>query len=413
MIQKLKNGARETAIYFVDELKLIFSDAGAVLLFVIAMVIYPLLYAVGYEKETIREIPVAVVDLDHSTASRQYSRMANATEQINVSYKPGSLKDAEQLFYDGLVKGILLIPADFEKNILSAKQTNVVAYCDASYFLLYKQVFTGTSFANGTFSAGVEVKRMLAEGKTIAQAMDLQEPLKISTYNLYNPAGGYGSFVMPGMILIIMQQTLLIGIGMLGGTIREKNIFLKLSGKAKHHLGSVRLVFGKASAYTFIYLFNAIFALGLMYCWFGYPDNSNFLTIAILFVPYILSVSFLGLAISMFFKERVHSMLFMVFLSPMVVFLSGISWPSSAIPPALYGVAHIFPSTLMVPAYLKIRTAGASITDVKLDLILLYAQTLIYFALAILSYRFAILRFGKRIGKSTLKLTERQYPLNT
>lgn len=399
MIRKLKNGAKETAIYFVDELKLIFSDAGAILLFVIAMVIYPLLYAIGYEKETIREIPVAVVDLDHSAASRQYSRMADATEQINVSYKPGSLKDAEQLFYDGLVKGVIMIPSDFEKNILSANQTNVLVYCDASYFLLYKQVFTGASFANGTFSAGVEVKRMLTEGKSITQALDLQEPLKISTYNLYNPSGGYGSFVMPGMILIIMQQTLLIGIGMLGGTIREKNIFLKMSGKAKHHLGSVRLVFGKASAYTFIYLFNAVFALGVLYRWFGYPDNGSLLAVITLFIPYILSVSFLGLAVSMFFKERVHSMLFMVFLSPMVVFLSGISWPSSAIPAVLYGVAHLFPSTLMVPAYLKIRTAGATITDVRLDLIILFAQTIIYFVLAILSYRYAILRFGKRIGR--------------
>lgn len=408
MIEKLIEGAKESAIYCVEELKLIFSDAGAVLLFVIAMVIYPLLYAVGYEKEVVRDIPVAVVDLDHSSTSRQYSRMADATEQINVVSKPGSLKEAEQLFYDGKVKGVIMIPSAVEKDILSAKQANVSVYCDASYFLLYKQVFSGTSFANATFSAGVEVKRMLAEGKNMAQAIDQQEPLKISIYNLYNPASGYGSFVMPGMILIIMQQTLLIGIGMLGGTIREKNIFLKMTGKAKHHLGSVRLVFGKASAYTIVYLFNTIFALGIMHKWFVYPANGNFWSIITVFIPYILSVSFLGLAVSIFFKERVHSMLFMIFLSPMVVFLSGISWPASAIPPFLYGIAHIFPSTLMIPAYLKIRTAGASVVDIRPELIMLYIQAIIYFILAVVSYKYAIQRFGMRIGRQSANAISEQ-----
>ena len=400
MWQKIIDGAKETAGYFVDELKLIFTDAGAVLLFVIAMFIYPLLYAIAYEKETIRDLPVAIVDLDHSSTSRQLSRMIDASEQLNVVCKPGSLKEAEQLFYDSKVKGVLLIPDHFEKDIFSAKQTSITAYCDASFFLIYKQVFSGASFSSGTFGAGIEIKRMLAEGKNMSQALDLQDPLKVNVYNLYNPSGGYGSFIMPGMILIIMQQTLLIGIGMLGGTIREKKIFLKKTGRAKHRLGSVRLVFGKASAYTFIYLFNALFALVILHKWFLFPDNGNVLAIITLFVPYILSVSFLGLAVSMLFTERVHSMLFMIFLSPMVVFLSGISWPSAAIPPFLYWIAHIFPSTFMIPAYLRIRISGAGLESVHFEWMSLLIQSVIYFVLACFSYRYSIRRFGKRIFSS-------------
>lgn len=398
---KLTTGAKATAMVFVDELRLIFSDAGAVLLFMIAMFIYPLLYAIGYQKETIREIPVAVVDLDHSAASRHYIRMTDATEQIKIVSKPGSLNEAEEQFYRGTVKGVLLIPQSFEKDVLSAQQGKVSVYCDASNFICYRQVFTGASFVNATFNAGVEVKRMIAGGKTTAQALDLQEPLKISSYHLYNSSGGYGSFVMPGMILIIIQQTLLVGIGMLGGTIREKNIFLKMTGKARHHIGSVHLVFGKASAYTFVYLFNALFALGILYKWFNYPDKSNFADSVILYIPYILAVSFLGIAISVFFKERVHSMLFMVFLSPVVVFLSGISWPVESIPKVLYAIAHIFPSTTIIPAYLKIRTSGAELGQVKPELIMLMIQAVIYFFLACLSYHYAIRRFGSRIGSKS------------
>ena len=403
MWKKIFDGAKETASNFVRELRLIFSDAGAVLLFVIAMFIYPLLYAIGYEKEVVRDIPVAVVDLDHSSTSRQYSRMADATEQLSVYCKPGSVKEAEQLFYKGNVKGVILIPANFEKDIMSVKQSSITVYCDASYFLLYKQVFSGASFSSATMGAGIEIKRLIAEGKSTSQAYDMQDPIKVDVYNLYNPSGGYGSLVMPGMILIIMQQTLLIGIGMLGGTIRERKIFLKMTGRSKHHLGSVRLVFGKAAAYTFVYLFNALFALVILYKWFSFPDKGSVLDVLILFIPFLLSVSFLGLAISMLFKERAHSMMFMVFLSPLVVFLSGISWPTSAIPPALYGLAHIFPSTYVVPAYIKVRTCGASISDVRYEVISLFVQALFYFVLACLSYRYSIRRFGKRVAEKSNK----------
>jgi len=399
MWKKITIGARETVGYFIGELKLIFSDSGAVLFFIIAMFIYPLLYVTGYGKEVVRELPVAVVDLDHSALSRQYSRMVDASEQIVVSCKPASLKDAEQLFYEGKVKGVILIPSTFEKDILNAKQTNVTVYSDASFFLLYKQVYTGASFANGTFAAGVEVKRMLAEGKSMKQAVDQQEPVKVDVYNLYNPSGGYASFVMPGVILIVMQQTLLIGIGVLGGTIREKNIFLKMNGKAKNRLGSIRLVFGKASAYFLVYFFDALFAFIIFHHWFALPDRGNMFLIFVLFIPYILAVSFFGLAISMAFKERVHAILFLVFLSPMIVFMSGISWPSSALPLPLSWFAHIFPSTTVVPAYLKLRICGAGFEAIRPEFIFLVVQAFIYFILATLSYRFSIYRFGRKIGK--------------
>ena len=399
MWKKITIGARETVGYFIGELKLIFTDSGAVLFFMLAMFIYPMLYITGYGREVVRELPVAVVDLDHSSLSRQYSRMIDASEQVVITCKPGSIKEAEKLFFDGKVKGVVLISNNFEKDIYAAKQTNVSVYCDASFFLLYKQVLTGTSFANGTFAAGIEVKRMLAEGKSIRQALDSQEPVKVDVYNLYNPSSGYASSIMPGVILVVMQQTLLIGIGVLGGTIREKKIFLKINGHAKHHLGSVRLILGKASAYYLVYFLNALFTFVIFHHWFTLPDKGNMLLVFTLFVPYILAVSFFGLAVSMAFKERVHAVLFLVFLSPMMVFLSGISWPSSAIPPMLSWFAHIFPSTTVVPAYLKLRICGATFDSVRYEFIFLFVQAFFYFLLAMLSYRFSIRRFGKRIGR--------------
>jgi ABC-2 type transport system permease protein len=395
---KSTNSFREIADIFIDEIRLIFTDSGTVLIFLIAMFIYPLLYSLGYENETVRDVPVAVVDLDHSQLSRQYSRMMDATEQMHVMFKPGSLKEAEALFYDGSVKGVVLIPGSFEKDILHARQTNVTVYCDASYFMLYKQVYAGTTFANGTFGAGVEIKRLLADGKNFEQAKDLQDPLKVSTYNLYNPPAGYGSFVMPGMILVIMQQTLLLGIGMIGGTSREKKKFLKRTHPVIRKWGNVKLVMGKALAYTSIYLLTAFFAVGILPRMFSFPANGNFWVIAIMLIPYLLSVSFLGLSISLLFKQRVHSMLFLVFVSPMVVFLSGISWPTTSIPPLLHALSNIFPSTVLIPAYLRVQVDGVGFYSIITEWSTLLIQMVVYFALACISYKYALKRFGAKIG---------------
>ena len=381
--------------FFKNELKSIFTDAGAVLLFMVALVIYPLLYSVAYQKEVIREIPVAIVDLDHTALSRQAARMADASEQLKVVFKAVSLKDAENLFYEGKVKGVILIPDHFEKDVLSGKQSNMVVYSDASYFLLYKQVYAGAVYSVGTLSGGIEIKRMLAEGKSVKQAFDQQEPLKVQSRYLYNPSGGYGSFVLPGIVILILQQTMLIGIGMLGGTSREKNMFHIIHDKVNEKWGSIPVILGKSFAYVFIYLFNALFTMVILHKWLNFPDNMNFMHTVLLLIPFLFATAFMGLSISVFFRERVYSLLFMVFMSPIVLFLSGLSWPASAIPRGLYAAAHLFPSTTMIPAYIRMRISGATINQVSSDWLFLTIQMIIYFVIACIVYKLAMKKFTK------------------
>jgi ABC-2 type transport system permease protein len=398
MWKKTKDIIQEIAGFYLDEMKLALTDAGTLLFFVIAIFIYSWLYSMGYEKETVRDLPVAVVDLDQTSTSRQYSRMADATEQIHVSCKPGSLKEAEQLFFEGRINGVILIPNGFEKDILSARRTTITVYCDVSYFMLYKQVYAGAVYSSGTFGAGVEVKRFLSQGKTMKQALDMQDPVKVSTYMLYNPSGGYGSFVMPPMILLIMQQLLLIGIGMLGGTIREKNQFLKMNGSVIYRWGTIRLVFAKASAYVTLFAVTALFPMGIIHRAFMFPDHGHVLSLLVLMIPYLYSVAFMGLAISMLFKERIQSMLFMVFISPIIVFMSDISWPVSSLPVVLQYLVKIFPCAHAIPAYLRLRTMGVGLHSVHTEITWIIAQMFVYFALACFAYKFSVRRFGKRIG---------------
>jgi ABC-2 type transport system permease protein len=386
------SGLDITWFEFVDELKTIFKDNGAMLILFFAVLAYPLVYSIAYKNNVVRDIPVTVVDLDHTSSSRQMVKMLDATKELQVAQEVGSLHEAKQLFWDGNSKGVIMIPEGFEKDLLKGFQTSVSVYCDASYFLLYKETLTGTIQATGTFSAGVEIKRLMAAGSGEEQAMQQRDPMPAKFYYLYNPSGSYGSYVMPGMILIILQQTLLIGIGMIGGAGKERRNNRMVKPGLRVRQGMFSVVFGKGLAYFVIYLANIAYTLVYLSKWFGFPDKGSFTDICILLVPYLFSVIFLGLMISMLFHRREHSIMTLVFVSPIVLFISGLSWPVSSIPPLLYKLSHIFPSTSMIPAFLRIRTMGVSISDVRPELLFLVIQMIVYFILASFAYKITVIR---------------------
>ena len=387
----IRSGLQLTWFSFVDELKTILKDKGALLILFFAVLAYPLIYSFAYKNNVVRNIPVTVVDLDKTTSSRQMIRMIGATKEMTVAQEAGSMHEARQLFWDGNSKGVILIPEDFEKNLLKGYQTSISVYCDASYFLIYKETLSGTIQATGTLSAGVEIKRLLSSGSSEEQSIQQRDPMPSRFYMLYNPAGSYGSYVMPGMILIILQQTLLIGIGMIGGAGKERRNNRVVSPGVRVRQGMFSVVFGKGLAYFAMCVANTIFPLIYLFKWFGFPDKGAFADICILLVPFFFSIIFLGLMISMWFRRREHSIMALVFVSPIVLFVSGLSWPETSIPTLLSHISHIFPSTSMIPAFLRIRTVGVSISDVRPELLFLVIQMIVYFILASISYKISVI----------------------
>jgi len=387
-MQKIITGLKITLTSFKNELKEIFSDGGVLLILIFAVIAYPIVYSIGYKNNVLKDIPIGIVDLDNTQGSRILSRMMNQTEQIEVYTKSLNLNMAEKEFWDGNVKGIILIPSGFEKKVLKGEQAIIDIYCDASYFLIYKETLNAVLKASGTFSAGVEIKRNMAAGNSFNQAIEKTHPLQTEMYNLYNPSGAYGSYVMPGIIIIILQQTLLVGIGMVGGAGRENNNEQFIAPGVMLRKGVFSVIMGKGLAYFTVYIVNIIFTLVWLYHWFDFPSKGSLLAVIMLVIPYLFSVIFLGLATSLLFKKREYSIIFLVFLSPIVLFLSGLSWPASALPKFLYAIAHIFPSTLMVPSYLRVRTMGVTLQDVRFELFFMIAQMILYYLIACLSFKY-------------------------
>jgi len=375
---------------FSSEIRESFTDAGTVLIFFVAVILYPVLYSAGYINQTLRDIPVAVVDNDHSAFSRQYARMLDATEQLSVSSRPSSVKEAEGLFYSGAIHGVVLIPENFQKEVLSRRQADVTVYCDAGRFFVYKQVYTASSFTTATLNAGAEIRSLLSQGRSWDEAMNSFEGLNVQFFELYNPSSGYCTFIVPGILLIVIQQSLLVGIGLLFGKKNERSSLVAGGGLQVSKTYIADTVFGKASAYVFMYLFTSLVTLVLLYHWLSFPEKGNFTAVWLVLVPFLYAVSFMGIAIGAWFRKRTHALMFIVFISPMVFFLTGIAWPVESLPAPLRVLSFAFPTTPMIPAFIKLRLIGGGLQSVTKEWIILLIQMGAFFVLALVSLGIAL-----------------------
>ena len=140
-LSKFKIKYREFVDILRHEYHYIFHDGGVLLVVVGAILIYSTAYSFAYKNEVLRDIPIAIVDNSQTPSSRQIIRSFDATPNLRVAYKPTSLEEAKKLFYQRKVNGVIVIPSDYEKKLQRAEKVNLAIYADASYFLMYRQVF--------------------------------------------------------------------------------------------------------------------------------------------------------------------------------------------------------------------------------------------------------------------------------
>lgn len=365
-----------------QEYRNIFSDYGVLLIFYGAVILYPIFYPIPYANEVLKETPVAVVDLDQTEMSRQVVRMLDAHELIRVATRPTDMAEAQQQFYERKVYGIILIPKDFERTILRGDQGSIVNYADASYFLIYRQVLTGISETLGTLSAGIQVKQMMAKGLLQEQAMATAIPLPLISFPLFNPSGGYASYIVPPVLILILQQTLLIGIGMLGGTAREYSSPHYLCVAQNRSNRVLPLILGKAGAYFSLYILHSVYFFGVLFRFYHFPQRGDLLAALCFILPYLLAVIFLGMAIASLFRVREVAIMVLLFSSIPILFLSGFAWPAGSIPGWLFAVAHLIPSTAGIDGFMKLYQMGATMHDVLGEWFLLWGLAALYFILA-------------------------------
>jgi ABC-2 type transport system permease protein len=390
ILKQVREGFSNTFRIWMREFQLIFSDVGVMILIFAVPLVYPMLYSFIYYPEVVRNLPIAVVDLSHSADSRQFTRDLDATPDLKVATTSISMEEAIMMFKNREVRGIVQIPETFSKDIAMKRQTTISAYADMEFFLYYKALMTGTSFVSLETGNQIQIKNLMNDGLTERQAKVTAEPFKMVDNAMANQAGGFASYGIPAALILIIQQTLIIAIGILAGTARERHIFGTLVPMDRKRLGTLRLVIGKAAAYFTIYALLCVYMLGMIPEWFGYGQSADLFELTALITPFILSSIFMGLTLSVIFKNRESAMMLYLFTSIPLLFLSGIIWPLSNFSQVWLTVREIFPSSNAIFGYIKMNSLGASIFETRKEIMSLWIQTGVYFLTACITYGYQV-----------------------
>ncbi|MGE4289017.1 MAG: ABC transporter permease [Salinivirgaceae bacterium] len=381
---------RNTLRIWIREFELIFSDVGVMILIFAVPLIYPLLYSFIYYPEVVRNLPIAVVDMSHSSASRQFTRDLDATPDLEVVSSNVSMEQAIQMFKKREIRGIVQIPSSFSSDIAMNRQTTVSTYADMEFFLYYKALMTGANFVALETGKHIQVNNLMDKGLTEHQAEIVADPVKLVDNAMANQAGGFASYGIPAALILIIQQTLIIAIGIMAGTARERHMFGTLVPLDRRRMGALRMVIGKSAAYFTIYALLCVYMLGMIPNWFGYGQSANLKEVITLITPFILSSIFMGLTLSVVFKNRESSMLLYLATSIPLLFLSGIIWPLANFSSGWLIVREIFPSSNAIFGYIKMNSLGASIFETRREILSLWIQTGVYFFAACLTYIYQV-----------------------
>jgi ABC-2 type transport system permease protein len=339
-----------------------------------------LFYPQPYLNEALRNVPIAVVDRDGTQSSRDFTRLVDATPDVAVTELLPDLASAEREVYARKVDGILVIPQYFERDLLHGRPSPVALYADASYFLIYQRVAGAVAAVARTLGAQVETARLIAIGVDPAIAAAATDPMPLTAVPIFNPEAGYATYVLPAAFVLILQQMLLMGVGLLG-TLPGAD---PSDGDTRQRLLPAAIIAGKLLAYLALEaVILPIYLIVLPYL-YGLPRLGGIVPILIFAVPFVLAVAGLGFVVAGVLRRPIRVALFLAALGLPLFMVAGFSWPSEAIPPAIRIVSYLVPSTSAITGFVKLSQLGAPLAAANSELLTLCALAAFYNLIALL-----------------------------
>ncbi len=206
---------------WITEFKEIMRDKGILIFIIFVPLCYPLLYSYVYTNEVVREVPFAVIDDSNSTKSREFIRKMDATPDAKLVAHCNNVAEARQLLKQRSIYGILRIPKNFTHDIWRGEQTTIGLYCDMSSLLYYKALLLAANNVSLDMNRDIKVEQHLHPATRQTEHIS-RMPITYDYISLYNPKSGFAAFLIPPVLMLIIQQTLFLGIGMSMGNQREK-----------------------------------------------------------------------------------------------------------------------------------------------------------------------------------------------
>jgi ABC-2 type transport system permease protein len=359
---------------FVAEWQRVLALRGAFILLVVAPLAYGIYYPQPYLNQILRKIPIAVVDNDLSDLSRRMVQTLDASGAVSVVSRANTLAEAHAAVDRGEAFAVVGIPPGTERDVLKGETVHVPVYADATYLFIFRTMANGIGVAINTLSSELAAGGARTDGSLVKAALASASPADVLLQPIFNPVGGYASYVVPAAFVLILQQLLLTGASI-----------LTVVALAQPVGGALSSVLGRGIAHLTIYLPALALYFIVLPRFYGFSTLGQPLQLFALVSLFVLATSFMGQAAGAWFRYPETPTLIFLGISLPQFFLAGFSWPREAIPSEVQPVGHIFPSNFAIDGIVRIDQLGASLWEVARDWRGLWYLAVIYFALAVLS----------------------------
>jgi len=368
-----------------QESRLIFKDAAIVLTILGGVVLYAFLYPQPYAKQSVSSLATAVVDYDKSDISRTMIFSLDATPQIEITRQDLSEQAAKEALVRGEIKAIIVIPKNFKRDLALSKSPTIAVGADSSYFLIYGGVLEGAMKSVLTQSAKVKIANLLKKQVPLAGAKKAYQPYALNTINLFNPNNSYTQYVVPAVFVLILQQTMLIGLGILGGGINER----MRRRRADRYLRTVpawKMYLARLLLFGMIFFLHMLFYFGFSFQYFGISRLAGIADLLTLGVAFIFASFSFGVFLGSLFNTREIATPAILFSSLPLVFSAGFVWPLESLPDWIHALSLLVPSTPAIHAFLSLNQMAADFSMVIQEYALLWVQGSIYLGLALMIF---------------------------
>ena len=358
---------------------------------------YGLLYNYIYSPNVLREVPVAIVDESRTPLSRHYIRLLDATPQVRVQGVLTDIYQARERMKQGEVAGMVFLPQDFEDKVGRGEEVVFISYNNAITFLYFAALKEASSGAMLALNEEVRPGQVVFLDTHVVQPVINTPSIQVQGIALYNGSGGYATYLIPSVLMLIIFQSMLMVISMRCGMESEQRMrpLFRVINETSSWGTAISIVIGKSVVYVGFYALFAVFLLGFLPLVFDLPHLAGPLLLVQLMIPYLFATAFFGLSCSPFFKDSDAPLLMIAFFSVGLLFLSGISWPLELMPWPWRVLHCLLPAPVGVLAFVKASCMGADITDISREMMLLWGQCAVYFLVACSVYRYTNFKQAK------------------
>jgi ABC-2 type transport system permease protein len=359
---------------FVGEWRRVLAIRGGFMLLVVGPLVYGLYYPQPYLNQILRKIPIAVVDNDLSELSRNIVQTLDASGAVRVAVQAATLAEGREALDRGDAFAVVEIPPWTERDVLKGTTVHVPIFADATYLFIFRSMSNGIAVAIDTLSSELAARGARTDGSLVKAALASASPAEILLQPIFNPVGGYASYIVPAAFVLILQQMLLIGASML-----TVIALPQIAG------GAFASVLGRGIAHLTIYLPALALYFIVLPRFYGFSTLGHPVQLFALASLFTLATSFMGQAAGAWFRQPETPTLIFLGTSLPQLFVTGFSWPREAIPTPVPAAGYIFPSDFAIDGIVRIGQLGASLGEVVHDWRGLWCLTIVYFALAVIS----------------------------